>query len=103
MTAARRTAVLALHYQNDVVHRDGKIRLGLAADDAQRGIVLDAAERLFAAARAAGVPIVHVRIAFRADHADVLRNGPIWNNVFWRRRGADLGRGVPRSPAAATQ
>ncbi len=82
MTAARRTAVLALHYQNDVVHRDGKIRLGLAADDAQRGIVLDAAERLFAAARAAGVPIVHVRIAFRADHADVLRNGPIWNNVF---------------------
>jgi nicotinamidase-related amidase len=76
------TALLALHYQNDVVHRDGKIRLGLAEDDARREAVLMAAERLFAGARAARVPIVHVRIAFRPDHADVLRNGPIWDNVF---------------------
>ena len=75
------TALLALHYQNDVVHRDGKIRLGLAEDDARREAVLAAAERLFAGARAARVPIVHVRIAFRPDHADVLRNGPIWDNV----------------------
>jgi len=77
-----RTALLALHYQNDVVHRDGKIRLGLADDDAQRASVLAAAQELFAGARAARVPIVHVRIAFRPDHADVLRNGPIWHNVF---------------------
>jgi nicotinamidase-related amidase len=75
------TALLALHYQNDVVHRDGKIRLGLADDDAQRERVLAAAERLFTAARGVRVPIVHVRIAVRPDHADVLRNGPIWDNV----------------------
>jgi biuret amidohydrolase len=76
-----RTALLALHYQNDVVHPDGKIHLGLAEGDARRKDVLAAAARLFAAARAARVPIVHVRIAFRPDHADVLRNGPIWDNV----------------------
>jgi nicotinamidase-related amidase len=76
-----RTVLLALHYQNDVVHPDGKIRLGLAEGDTQRGSVLAAAERLFGCARAAEVPIVHVRIAFRTDHADVLRNGPIWDNV----------------------
>ena len=76
-----RTVLLALHYQNDVVHPEGKIRLGLAEGDGQRVSVLAAAERLFAGARAARVPIVHVRIAFRPDHADVLRNGQIWDNV----------------------
>lgn len=76
-----RQAVLALHYQNDVVHPEGKIRLGFAAGDAQRESVLAAAERLLAGARAASVPIVHVRIAFRPDHAEVIRNGPIWENV----------------------
>jgi biuret amidohydrolase len=75
------TALLALHYQNDVVHPEGKIRLGLAEGDSQRAALLDAAERLLAGARAAGVLVVHVRIAFRPDHADVLRNGPIWDNV----------------------
>jgi nicotinamidase-related amidase len=76
-----RTVLLALHYQNDVVHPDGRIRLGLAEDDAGRAAVLDAAERLLAGARAAGIPVVHVRVAFRPDHADVIRNGPIWDNV----------------------
>ncbi|HQT77953.1 MAG TPA: isochorismatase family cysteine hydrolase [Rhodopila sp.] len=77
----RRQVVLPLHYQNDVVHPDGLIRLGFAEGDAQRESVLAAAERLFAGARAASVPIVHVRVAFRPDHADVIRNGPIWENV----------------------
>ena len=76
-----RCALLALHYQNDVVHPEGRIRLGFAEGDAGREAVLGAAERLMAGARANAVPIVHVRIAFRPDHADVLRNGPIWDNV----------------------
>ncbi len=77
----RRSVLLALHYQNDVVHPDGRIRLGFAEGDGGREAVLGAAERLLAGARAHGVPVVHVRIAFRPDHADVLRNGPIWDNV----------------------
>ncbi len=78
---ARRCALLALHYQNDVVHQDGRIRLGFAAGDAGREAVLSTAERLLAGARTQGVPVVHVRIAFRPDHADVVQNGPIWENV----------------------
>lgn len=78
---AHRCALLALHFQNDVVHPNGRIRLGFAEGDAGREAVLGAAERLLAGARETGVPVVHVRIAFRADHADVLRNGPIWENV----------------------
>ncbi len=79
--APPRTVLLALHYQNDVVHPNGRIRLGFAEGDAGREAVLAAAQRLLAGAREAAIPIVHVRIAFRADHADVLRNGPIWENV----------------------
>ncbi len=75
-----RTAVLALHYQNEVLHPDGKIRLGVA-DDARRQAVIAAAGRLLAAARQSGVPVVHVRIAFRADFADVIQNCAIFRNV----------------------
>lgn len=79
--ATQRRVVLALHYQNDVVHAEGRIRLGLAEDDTRRAAVIAAAERLLAGARRASVPVLHVRIAFRPDHADVIRNGPIWENV----------------------
>lgn len=79
--ATQRRVVLALHYQNDVVHPEGRIRLGLAEGDARREAVIAAAGRLLAGARRASVPVVHVRIAFRPDHADVIRNGPIWENV----------------------
>ena len=73
--------MLALHYQNDVVHANGRIRLGFAEGDVQRETVLAAAERLLAGARETDVPIVHVRIAFRPDHAEVIRNGPVWDNI----------------------
>jgi nicotinamidase-related amidase len=81
----QRAVLLAMHYQNDVVHEDGCIRLGFSAGDAGREAVLTAAERLITGARAYGVPVVHVRIAFRPDHADVIRNGPIWENIVRTR------------------
>ncbi|MBO9329809.1 isochorismatase [Achromobacter sp. HZ01] len=80
MTAAD-TAVLALHYQNDVLHPAGKIRVGLDADGDTRRRVLEGAAALLAGARAAGLPIVHVRIAFRPDYADLLPNCAIFRNV----------------------
>jgi nicotinamidase-related amidase len=78
-------AVLALHYQNEVVHAEGRIRVGLAAGDPMRERVIEAASRLLAGARARGWPIVHVRIAFRPDYADCPRNTPIF------RRTVELG------------
>ncbi|MGY6268444.1 cysteine hydrolase family protein [Achromobacter denitrificans] len=74
-------AVLALHYQNDVLHPDGKIRVGLDGDGGARGRLLDGAAALLAGARAGGLPIVHVRIAFRPDYADLLPNCAIFRNV----------------------
>lgn len=74
-------AVLALHYQNDVLHPDGKIRVGLDADGTARRRLLERASALLTGARAAGLPIVHVRIAFRPDYADLLANCDIFRNV----------------------
>lgn len=74
-------AVLALHYQNDVLHEDGKIRVGLAAGSTRRAGVIAAAGAMLAAARDRGVPVLHVRVAYRLDHADLLANAPIFRNV----------------------
>ncbi|MGJ7490885.1 cysteine hydrolase family protein [Variovorax sp. ZT4R33] len=78
-------AVLALHYQNETLHPDGRIRVGLAAGDGVRYAVIAAASTLLTGARARGWPIVHVRIAFRPDYADCPRNTPIF------RRTVELG------------
>jgi nicotinamidase-related amidase len=65
------TALVALHYQNDVVHPKGK--LGAAA--ANPGLV-PSARRLLDGARAAGIPVVSVRIAFPPE--GVPANAPIF-------------------------
>jgi len=56
------TVVVALHYQNDVVHPDGR----LGASRGNPALVANAG-RLLAGARSAGVPVVSVRIAFPAS------------------------------------
>lgn len=72
--------VIALHYQNDVLHPDGRIRVGLA-DDAPRAALIAAAGQLLSGARARQWPIVHIRIAFRPDYADLARNTPIFRDT----------------------
>ena len=77
--------VLALHYQNDVLHPEGRIRVGLAENDPGRERLQQAAGGLLAGARAHAWPIIHVRIAFRPDYADLAHNTPIF------QRTAELG------------
>lgn len=76
-----KTVVLALHYQNEVLHPGGKIRVGVAEGDPRREAVVDAAKRLLAGARRQGLPLVHVRIAFPKGHVGVKQNAPIFRNV----------------------
>ncbi|MEJ8847654.1 isochorismatase family cysteine hydrolase [Variovorax rhizosphaerae] len=75
------SAVLALHYQNDVLHPEGKIRVGLSADSPVRSAVIAAAQALLQGARQRQWPIVHVRIAFQPDYRDLIQNAPIFRNV----------------------
>jgi nicotinamidase-related amidase len=76
-----RPVLLALHYQNDVLHPEGRIRVGLDDDDCARRELLDAAALLLGGARQRGWPIIHVRVAYRPDYADLIQNAPILRNV----------------------
>lgn len=80
-TRAAGIAVLALHYQNEVLHPDGKIRFGFAEGAGGRQSVVAAAKCVVAAARAAHVPVISVRIAFRPDYRDVIQNCDIFRRV----------------------
>jgi biuret amidohydrolase len=79
--------VVALHYQNENCHPDGKIKVGIGArEQAWRSEMLAAARRLLDGARRYGVPIIHIRLAVRPDHRDVIQNGPLFRQ--WVERNA---------------
>jgi nicotinamidase-related amidase len=68
------TVLVAVHFQNDVLHPDGKIRAGLGRDDDSRAGLIQRARRLMDGARARGVPVVSARIAFRRGYRGVAQN-----------------------------
>ncbi|HEY0525684.1 MAG TPA: cysteine hydrolase [Stellaceae bacterium] len=80
-SAAGAAAVLAIHYQNEVLDPGGKIKLGVAEDSPRRATVIAAARRMLDDARASKTPIIHVRIAFSADYHEVVATGEMWRRV----------------------
>ena len=71
--------LLALHYQNENCRPEGKIKVGVGErEGAWRSEMLAAARRLLHGARSHGVPIIHVRLAVRADYRDVVQNAPLF-------------------------
>lgn len=75
------TVVIAMHYQNEVLHAQGRIKVGVPEASETRGDLVARAGRLLAEARRFRVPVVSVRIAFRPDHADVIQNCRIFRDV----------------------
>ena len=67
-------ALLALHYQNDICHRDGLIPFSLDRSTGAAANFLSASERALDEARRAGWTIAHIHIAFAPDYSDLLRN-----------------------------
>jgi nicotinamidase-related amidase len=83
------TILLALHYQNEIVHPQGKIRVGIAEASPERARIIAAAKRLLDGARAHGVPVISVRIAFAWGHDTVATNAEIWRRVAASRAMAE--------------
>ena len=78
--------LLALHYQNENCHIDGKIKVGIKQDADWRYDTLNTAMKLFAGVREQNIEIVHVRLAVRPDHRDVIPNNFIFRQ--WIELGA---------------
>ncbi|MGY4494678.1 cysteine hydrolase family protein [Pseudomonas sp. TE3610] len=76
-----RPVVIALHYQNDVLHTDGRIKVGLDTDGEHRATLISAAGALLRCARKNDWPIIHARVAYRGDYSDLIANAPILENV----------------------
>lgn len=80
----RRTAVVILDLQNEVIHDDGAFgSSGAAAHAKQRNVVANAA-RLADAARQAGSAVIHVhhqRSVGADSGADSAQNGPLWRDM----------------------
>src|SRR5580693_918173 len=79
------TAMIAVHFQNEVLHADGKVRVGVADTmTGEREALKMAAARLIDGMRAAGAPVISVRAAYRPDYKDVIQNGAIFRNLVAR-------------------
>lgn len=74
-------ALIALHFQNDICHPDGRVPFAVdrSAGTAER--FLERCRATITAARHAGWMIVHVHIAFAPDYSDLPRNCRLFRAV----------------------
>src|SRR5438128_8966543 len=67
-------ALVALHFQNDICHPEGRIPFSLNRDTREAHTFLDASRAMLALARASGWTVAHVHIGFAEDYSDLPRN-----------------------------
>jgi biuret amidohydrolase len=72
----RTTAVVAIHFQGDIVGPDGAFA-GFFHQQVVERDVLAVTRNVLDAARAAGVPVVYTRVAWEPDYSDLDANSPL--------------------------
>lgn len=75
-----RTALLAVHLQNDIVGADGAFAPFFRAEVERTGVLATAAGVLDAA-RSAGATVAYTRVAFRPGYPDLVPNSPLLGMV----------------------
>jgi nicotinamidase-related amidase len=76
----RTTAVIAVHFQGDIVTPEGAFAGFFAEQVAARNVLATTAS-LLDAARAAGVTVVYTRVAWKPDYSDLDANSPLLGMV----------------------
>ncbi|WP_308817230.1 cysteine hydrolase family protein [Pseudonocardia alni] len=76
----QRTAVIAVHFQNDIVGPDGAFAGFFRAEVERTGVIASAA-RLLAGARDAGATVIYTRVAWQPGHTDLDANSPLLGMV----------------------
>jgi hypothetical protein len=74
-------ALIALHYQNDICHPDGKIPFAIDRAASTSTQFLEASGRALERGRQFGLIIAHVHIAFSPDYGDLPRHGRLFRKV----------------------
>jgi nicotinamidase-related amidase len=74
-------ALIALHFQNDICHPDGKIPFAVDRSSGKPARFFEACRGAIGGARQAGWLVVHVHIAFQPDYSDLLRNCRLFGAV----------------------
>lgn len=70
------TAVLALHWQNDIVSSKGRFAPTFSTEAERCGVVARTAD-LLTVARRTGALVVFTRVCFRPGYPDLVANGPL--------------------------
>jgi nicotinamidase-related amidase len=76
----RSTAVLGIHWQIDIVTKEGAFGAFFGEMVEKTGVIGRAAD-LFDAARSAGVPVFYTRVCFQEGHPDLIQNSALFDLV----------------------
>jgi nicotinamidase-related amidase len=74
-------ALVALHFQNDICHPEGRIPFSLNRATREAQAFLEASRGMLALGRAHGWVVAHIHIGFAEDYADLPRNCRLFNAV----------------------
>jgi nicotinamidase-related amidase len=74
-------ALIALHFQNDICHPEGRIPFSLNRTSDEAESFFEASRNALDRARADGWTIVHVHISFAEDYSDLPRNCRLFRAV----------------------
>jgi nicotinamidase-related amidase len=74
-------ALIALHFQNDICHSEGRIPFSLNRNTPEAEAFLAASRAALATARAKGWTVALVHIGFAEDYSDLPRNGRLFRKV----------------------
>lgn len=75
------TALLAMDFENDIVHEDGAFKAFGFAQMVKQNDVLAKTGRLLTAARRAGVKVIYVSVKFRPGYPERPQNAGLWQGL----------------------
>ena len=76
------TALLAMDFENDIVHEDGAFKDFGFAQMVKQNDVLAKSARLLDAARRSGVKVIYVSVKFRPGYPERPANGGLWGALI---------------------
>jgi nicotinamidase-related amidase len=96
------TAVLAIHWQRDIVRRDGAFG-ELYGEMVERTGIVERTAGVLASARERGVPIFYTRVCFSEGHPELVANSPLFALVGQKKALVDGSPGASIIPELSPQ